>query len=63
MTSSYDLGKLSAMRKGTVVSTQLSDELAGWAKAQAKTEELSLSAWLRALVARERQRRSSELGG
>jgi hypothetical protein len=51
----------SNVRNGSVISAQVSKELAEWARKQAKTEELSLSAWIRALLARERQHRAARL--
>ena len=61
MTLKYTRGKLLSVRNGIVVSAQLSEELGEWAKQQAKAEELSLSAWIRAVLARERQRRAAQL--
>ena len=49
------------MRNGSVVSAQVSKELAEWAREQAKIEELSVSAWIRSVLARERQRRAAQL--
>ena len=61
MTLKFTKSRLPDVRNGVVMSAQVSEELGKWAREQAKIEELSLSAWIRSVLAREKQRRAAQL--
>lgn len=61
MTLKFTKSKVPLVRNGVVIGAQVSEELGKWAREQAKIEELSLSAWIRSVLARERQRRAAQL--
>jgi hypothetical protein len=59
LTIRYTKSKLGSVRNGIVISAQISKELGSWCKKQAEAEELSLSAWIRAVLGRERRRQAA----